>query len=788
MTSLSRKLLRDILHLRGQMLAIASVIACGIAVFVSMQSVYRSLLTSQSDYYSEYRFADIFGQVKRAPESLRETISALDGVAVVQTRIVIDVQLDVPNLKEPATGRLVSIPEHRTPMLNDLFLRSGRYIEADKDDEVLVSETFATANNLQSGDTLGAILNGQWKQLRVVGVALSPEYVYQVRGAGSIFPDNKRFGVLWVNHSMLASAFSMQGAFNDVALTLARGADYQKIIDQLDKVLEKYGGFGSYDRSEQISNRFLSDKIKQNETQSKVTPTIFLSVAIFLLNIALQRLVSMQRDQIAILKAFGYSNVAIGWHFLQFALAVVALGMVAGIVLGYWLGSQLIQIYADFYQFPQLRYSMNLTLVLGSAFFGFIAAGLGALGAVRSAVSLPPAEAMRPESPPQFRTGIVERLSLQNFFSINFRMIFRNIERRPWKSSISVLMIALSVAILVVGRFMFDAVEFLMSAQFEIAQREDVMLVFNEPRSFSVRYDIAHLPGVLRQEMFTTIPVRLTAGYRTKRLAVIGVEQNTELRRLIDQHLNIHTMPAEGLVLTNKLAEILGVKPGDSLLVQSLEGTRRTASVLIASTVDELIGLSAYMNSDALRRILGDGETVSGTYLRVDANREEELYGVLKKTPAVGSVIIRKAMIESFNDTIAQSMNISTSVIIAFAFIISFGVVYNNVRIALSERGRELASLRVLGFTKAETSLILFGEQILLTLFAIPIGCALGTGLCALLPRAFETDLFRLPFVMTAKNFVYALTVITFVVIVTMLMIRKRLYSIDLISVLKTRE
>lgn len=478
MQALDRKLLRDLRHLWGQSLAIALVVACGIAIFVAMQTNYESLQLSQTTYYDQYRFAQVFGQLKRAPESLVTQIRDIPRVAQVQTRVVVDVILDVPNRPEPVTGRLISIPDEPVPMLNDLYLRQGRYIEPRVGDEVLVSEAFAEANGLHLGDRLGAVINGRWQSLQIVGIALSPEYVYEIRSS-DIFPDNQRFGVLWMGREALGTAFNMDGAFNDVSLTLLPQADAAEVIFRLDQLLAPYGAFGSYDREDQISNRFLSDEIIQLRTHGTVIPTIFLGIGAFLLHIVLSRLIGTQRDQIAVLKAFGYSNWTIGSHYLKFVMVIVAVGSGLGTGTGLWLGSALTTLYAQFYRFPLLRYEVSPAMVVGALLISSGAAILGAFAAVGRAVSLPPAEAMRPEPPAQFRQTWLEQWGVQRWLSSVERIILRNLERKPIQALLSMLGIALAVALLVLGGFSRDAMNYLVDAQFRTVQREDVMLLFN---------------------------------------------------------------------------------------------------------------------------------------------------------------------------------------------------------------------------------------------------------------------------------------------------------------------
>jgi putative ABC transport system permease protein len=752
-----------------------------------MRSSYDALVVSREAYYQEYRFAEVFAQLKRAPESLATEIQNLQGVATTQTRVVLEVTLDVPALDEPATARLISIPERRTAILNDLYIRQGRYIEPGRRDEVLVSESFAEANELQVGQSLGAVINGRWEEMRIVGIALSPEYVHEIRAA-DVFPDRRRFGILWMSREALGPAFDMEGAFNNVTVSLAPGASEPEVIARLDELLERYGGLGAYGRDEQESHRFLADEIEQDRITGIIVPAIFLGVAAFLIHMVLSRLVATQRDQIAILKAFGYGNVTVGIHYLKFALVAVLGGTVAGTALGVWFGAALAEVYKQFFRFPVLKFDLGLGTAGLAIAISAGAAFLGAILAVRRVVALPPAEAMRPEPPSNFRPGLFERIGLQKLFSPTARMILRNIERRRWKAALSILGISLAVAVLVVGRYSFDALDYIIEVHFRTAQREDATITFNNPRSSRARFDVTHLPGVLRAETFRTVPVRLRFEHRSKRLAILGIRPDGELRTLLDRSLRKVDLPSEGLLLSTKLADVLGAGPGDTITVEVLEGERPVRRVPVVRLVDEWIGLSAYMDYRALNRLMGEGETVSGAYLAIDPSFATKLYRVIKRTPAVAGSAIRERMLGSFLETVAKSLTISTTVLIVFACVIAFAMVYNSARVALSERGHELASLRVLGFTQREVSVMLLGEQALLTLAAIPIGFGMGFSICAMLAGLMNTELYRMPLVVRPQTFAFAFLVVVAAVVLSGVLILRRLYNLNLVEVLKTRE
>ena len=773
--------------MRAQMLAVTLVLACGIATYVTMRSAFLSLEVAQTEYYSRYRLADVFAHVKRAPEALSSAIAEIPDVGLVQTRVVMDVTLDVPGLNEPATGRVISIPNRRAPMLNDLFLREGRYIEPGQRGDVLVSEAFATANRLVPGDSIGAVLNGKWERLRITGIGLSPEYIYEIRPS-EVFPDNRRFGVLWMSRDVLGPVFNMKNAFNDVSLSLARGADEQEVISRLDRLLDRYGSLGAYGRADQVSNRFITDELGELRVYGFILPTLFLCIVAFLLNVLLSRLVTTQRSQIAVLKAFGYTNFEIGIHYLELALAAVIAGAAAGVLFGLWLASGLMDVYARYFHFPSLRLEIDAALILIAVAIAAGSACLGAISAVRRAVNLPPADAMRPELPPTFRPGWIERLGLRTLLSPISRMVARNLDRRPWRAFFSALAVALAIAIVVSGRYSIDAVNRIVSLQFHTIQREDVTVIFHEGRPARVRYELGHLPGVLRVEPYREVPARLRLGHRSHRIAILGISPDNDLRRPLDRRLRPIDLPPDGLVLNTKLAEILDARQGDALTIEVLEGARPVRQAMLAALADEPVGLGAYMDVGALHRLMREGDTISGAYLQVDASSIPHLYSMLKSTPSIAGVAVREAMLASFWKTFGESIWVSTSFVVGFASVIAFGVVYNSLRIVLSERGNELASLRVLGFTRFEIGRVLLGEQGLLTIGAIPAGFLLGFLLSALLSRFFSRELFRLPLVVNAGTYAFSAIVVLGASLVSGVIVARRLRRMDLTEVLKSRE
>jgi putative ABC transport system permease protein len=787
MTALNRKLFRDLYHLRGQAVAVSLVIACGVATFIMSFATMESLRWTQETYYQRYRFAQVFAPLKRAPDAVERRIAEIPGVAQVETRVVADVTVDVEGFREPVTGRLISLPEQPAAGLNQLYLRRGRFAASERSDEALVSEAFAVAHNLQPGDAVRAVINGRRQRLTLVGVVLSPEYVMQIRG-GDFLPDTKRFGVFWMEREALANAFNMDGAFNDVALTLTEGSAERRVIDRLDVLLRPYGGIGAYGRGDQLSNKYVTDELRQLRGMGMIVPSIFLAVATFLFNVVLSRLVSTQREQIAALKAFGYTRHEIAWHYLKLALVIAAVGEVLGAIVGTWMGRHVTEMYTIFYRFPVFTFQLHAGVVLWATLLTGGAAVLGALVAVRRAGRLPPAEAMRPTPPAVYRRTIVERAGLGWLLSPASRMILRNLERRPWKAGISVLGIALAAAVLVLGSFMEDALDYLIEFQFVKSQRQDVTVAFVEPASPQALYELQRLPGVRRCEPFRSLPTRLRSGNISRRIGIMGLPKGGELFRLLDVHERPASIPREGLFLSEKLAEILGVRLGDSVTVEVLEGRQPVHEATVTGLVSDFGGLNAYMDLEAIHRLMQEGEILSGAFFTVDGNRLDELYATLKETPRVSSVSIKQASLQSFRDTIAENLLRMRTFNVLFASVIAFGVVYNSARISLSERSRELATLRVVGFTRLEISGILLGELAVLTLAAIPCGLAIGYAFAAISTLALNTEMYRIPLVVDRSTFGFAAVVVLAAALFSALVVRRRLDHLDLIAVLKTKE
>ena len=787
MNHLDLKLLRDLRSLKSQVIAVALVMACGLAMMIMTRSLIRSLDAARDDYYARHRFGHVFASLQRAPLEVAERLAAIPGVAAVEPGVARPVTLDLPGRLEPASGLIRSLPDRREPRLGRLFVRAGRLPDAQGGLEVAVSEAFAEANGLRPGAWISALLNGRRVELRVSGVALSPEYVFEAP-PGAALPDNRTFGVFWMRETELAEVFNLKGAFDTVALALGPGADERAVIAETDRVLAPWGGRGAYGRGDHPSDTRVADEISVLRGLSFGFPLVFLSVAAFMTNAVLGRQIALQREQIAILKAFGFSDRAVALHFVKFAMVIVLLGAVLGAVGGWLLGSKLVIMYHLFFRFPALDF-LPAWDALGAALAASALAALaGALGVVRRVVRLTPAEAMRPEPPENFRPSPLEKLGLARRAGVSVRMALRNLSRRPWRAALTAMALALATGILVVPNAFRDGIAHVLDFQWDALQRQTAIVAFNQEAAPRALADVRQLPGVTAAEAFRSVPVELSAGARRRRMAVQGIAAGARLQRVLGENGRVLSAPSHGLLLSKVLGESLGVSAGDTVIMRVLEGGRAESAVRVAGFSEDFAGIAAQMELEALNRLVGDGDRVSGAFVTVASRSWPEFLRAVKETPAASRVVIKEAMRRSFRETTAQSIGLIQTIYLVFATTVAFGIVYNSASISLSERQRELASLRVLGFGRGEVAGVLVAELVLLALVALPAGLVIGSGFAKAILTAVNTETVRLPLVLTASNYAFAATVVATATVFSLWFVCRKLDRLDLVGVLKARD
>ncbi len=788
MNALNRKLVREVVRLRGQALTIAVVVASGVACYISLQSAWHALYQSRDLYYETNRFADVFAHLDRAPKSVAGQVAELPGIARAYPRIVEQVRLPMDDLISPARGDLISIPSTGKAPLNGLVLRAGRNLEPGRFDEVLINEPFAQAHGLEPGDRLSAVINGKLRDLLIVGHALSPEYVFAV-DTGLLMPDDARFTPMWMLEDAIAAAYRMEGAFNDLAVKLEPGANKDAVLIAIDRILKPYGGLGAIARERQLSPSILTSEIQGIETLVIFLPSVFLGVAAFLLNVVFSRLVTLQRPQIAVLKAIGYENRSIAFHYLKMVALIVSFGALIGLGLGVWLGKEMLAMYSEFFRLPQMPHRVDLTVSANAILFSLLAGGLGASLAVRAAAQLPPADAMRPPAPAKYRKTALERWGLAPWITQTTLMVVREIGRRPGRTALSSLGIALALSIVILGRFGYDAYGPMMMVQFENQQREDLTVSFLEAMPERGLGYLSHVPGVEEVEGLRTTPVRMRSGHRWRDTVLIGVPNGAQLRQLFSLDFDQVTVPKEGVLLTSVLGDILGVKTGDVIEIELKEGDRGDRELTVAGLIEEGFGLQGYIAKPNLHRLLREAPRFSSALLRIDAPMESEVQARLNEIPAVQAVSRKKDTLASFEKQTDETMRVMTLIMTLFATAIAIAIVYNNARVSVSMRGRDLATLRVLGFTRAEISTILLGEQAVQIALAIPLGLVLGRlGAKALIASWTNPEIFRIPFIISDQTYAFSVAVVLASGIASALLVRRKLDRLDLIGVLKTRE
>jgi len=787
MSMLDRKLVRDVVRMWAQVLAIALVMACGVATIVIAVGAYRSLEETRTAFYERYRFGSVFASATRAPLHLRERIARLPGVSGVELRVVRPVLLDMPGMAEPATGIAVSVPDRGEPAVNRLYLRTGRLPEPGRTGEVAVTEPFALAHRMEPGSTFHALMNGRRQALTVTGIVLSPEYIYSI-GPGDMMPDPRRFGVFFMSRTALAGLFEMNGAFNDLAVRTQRGANLRVIVDDLDRILQPYGGSGAHDRTDQTSHAFLDNELIQLRAMAAVIPPVFLFVAAFLVNMILSRLITLEREQIGLLKAIGFGPLAIAWHYAKLTLLIVAIGLAIGALSGNWMGRSLTRLYAEFFSFPFLIFRQSLDLYVIAGGVTVVAALAGAARAIWSVVTLPAAVAMQPPAPTRYRTFFAGGAAYLRFLSQLTVMALRHLVRWPVRTLLTTIGTAMSVALLVTALFSFDSIDFMIDTIFFQVERQDATITFGQDLSPRAMAAIERLPGVMRAEPYRSTGVILRNGHRERRLAISTVPDGADLGRILDIDLKPVEPPAVGLLVSERVAMLLALRVGDKVEVELLQKDHRIETVPVTAIVQSFVGLAVTMRSDALDRLLGDGPRVSGARISVDTSSLADLYRAVKETPAVASIALQDASRQRFRETIEQNITIMTTVYTALAIIITFGVVYNSARIQLSERARELASLRVFGFTRGEVSGVLITELGVMVLLAQPLGWLFGYLFSWSVVKGFESDLFRVPFVINMSTFAFSSLVVVAVAAVSAMIVRRRVDHLDLVRVLKTRE
>jgi len=786
-SALDKKLVRDLNRMKMQAVAIGLVIAVGVVVLVMMDGLFNSLNQTKETYYDRYRLAEVYAPAVRAPRHLLENLADIPGVDSAIGRIRGSGLINLQNEDVPISAAVVSLPDHGVPRLNDIYLAEGNQLDSAREDQAILLRSFANAHNISPGDTISATINGARRKLEIAGLAQSPEFLISM-APGELAPDDRRFAVLWMSETSLGAAFDLKGAFSEALFSITRDAKLPEVLDRIDQVLANYGGTSAYGIEDQASNRFLTEEIKGLATQSKILPPIFLAIAAFLLNIVISRMIQSEREQIGLLKAFGYTSLEVSAHYFKFVLAIAIGGALVGCLIGVMVGRSYADLFQQYYKFPFLVFRVDPQAFVIGILVSVFTASAGALFVLRKVFALTPAVAMRPPAPADYSTAGGLLAMVKSIFDQPTRMVLRRLARHPGRALGAALGVGAGMGLCAASIGLMMTFSTVVDQTFDYVDRSDMTVVFAVPRSKDTLFELASLEGVTHVEPFRMVPVVLRNGLYSHKGAVTGLVANPLQFRAVDKDLNPITLREDGIIIAQSLAKKLAISPGQKVTIEVQDGSRPVLQMPIVGIAETLSGAPAYLHIDALNRALKQPNQVSGAYLQIDEKYQTPLYEALKAMPVIAGASLKSKSREAFETLMDQSAGSMRYVMSFIAAIITFGIVYNSARIAFAERARDLASLRVIGFTKGETAFVLLGELAIMVLLAVPIGIVIGLGLNIAIVEGFSTDLYQIPNQIQPEAFGTAGVAVLVSSIFSGWMVKRNMDGLDLVSALKTRE
>lgn len=790
MRTLDKKILRTMWRHRSQIIAAIAVVTCGTACFICLASLHENLKLTRDSYYAQNRFADFEIRLERAPTSKLYELQEIPGVRQVRGRIVEDVKLDIEGVTDARMGRVISVPETGGGFLNGLVIRSGNFFEPGAQNEVILSEQFAQANELGVGEDIKATIDGKKHTLKIIGLGLSPEYVYTIRNVQELVPSPDRFGILWVPRDFAESALTMESACNSIIGSVESEDQLDTILNAAEPLLDTYGIFAKTKKYDQLSNRILSDEIRNLGVVSRVIPTVFLGISALVILILLNRMVRNERTQIGLMKAYGYSSFAIAMHYFQFALVISLTGCILGFFVGQYLAGKMIEMYVRFFSFPILQSRIYPNILAQAMGISIVFSMIGAMSAAYRAAGIDPAESMRPEAPVVGHRTLLERVQpVWQRLSFTWKMIVRNVTRHKFRSTINIFGVMVSTALLIIGFFSIDGIDYLMEFEYEKMQRQDVRVSFYLERGKDALYDAKRFDYVDHAEPMLQYPFTLTNDWRTKDVLLVGLPRHARLQRLMDTEERVVDIGENGLVLTQKLADMLSLRVGDTVKVKPMMGrVTDEKNVRVSKIIQQYFGASGYMNIEALSRVMSESFAMNSVLLKTEPGKEHRLNDELEDIPAVSSIEVKEDSIRNMSETIEMNMKVASFVSVLFAGVIAFSIIYNITSVSLAERERELASLRVMGFSRDEVGRILYHENILMGVVGLVLGIPVGMVVCRLLVKAFDTEMIRMPYHLEPRTFIISILLTISFVLISNWAIRCKIYQLDLVETLKERE
>jgi len=791
-SALDRKLARDLKAAAGMLLAITGIIAVGVTCYVGLGSAYHNLAESKRRYYAQCRMADFSIELKKAPLGELAPVAELPGVAEIRPRIQFFAAVDLQSVREPLNGLVLSLPDRPQPILNDVVVMRGSYFTDRRENEVLVSESFAASHRILPGQWVHLIMNNRRQELFVVGTAVSSEFVYML-GPGAITPDPKHFGVFYLKQSFAEDVFDFSGAANQVLgrLDASQRGNPREVLRRAETLLAPYGVFTTTPLEDQFSNRFLSQEIQGLWSFALITPTMFLAVAALVLNVLLTRLTQQQRTVIGTLKAVGYSDARLFWHLQKVGLSVGVLGGLSGCALGYWLADAMTRMYRLFFQFPAFENEFWPSTHFTGLGISVGCAVLGSLRGSRAVLRLRPAEAMRPAAPRQGGAVWLERAGwLWKSLSSGWRMVLRNTLRNRVRTLAGLFAAAMGASVLVNAWMMADAMTYFLDFQFRHLLRSDMDLTFKDERSEDAWLEAARLPGVDFAEPYLSVACTFRNGPHEKKGSITGLVRDARLTTPRDRQARRVRVPAAGLAMSRTLAEILRLKRGDRVTVEPVKGLRRTFQADICEIADSYFGLTVYADLEYLSRMVSEELALSGVHLALDGNPRQlaTLYREVKRLPALQGVAARADIVAGIEETVLKHQWVVIDIMIGFAGIVFFGSIVNASLVSLAERQREVATLRVLGYEPWHIGSLLLRESMIVTVLGAVLGMPLGYLLTAATVWSYNSELFRVPIVTTTGTWVWTLILAVVFGLIAHLFVQRSIHRMAWLDALKAQE
>lgn len=787
MNILNKKLLRDLWQAKGQFLSVLVIVVIGVMFYSGINAAFRNLSGASEKYYREYRFGDLWVSFQKAPESTEARIESLPFVKMAMGRIVQDVNILISG--ENASIRLITLPDEKKDIVNDIMMKSGRYFSLTDNNQCLVDEAFFKAHNLKTGDYIFPIINGNEVRLKVIGSVTNPEYVYSIKDASELVPDNRRFGVIYIKKSFGQAILGTNGSINSASMLLREGTDIEKAKDDVKKLLKEYGVTEVVDREDQISNRMISEKLKGLQSTGGAFPVLFFIVAAVIIYITMGRMVENQRNQIGVLKAFGFGNMRILLHYLSFSACLAISGSLIGSIFGMYLGKAFTELQNVYFNLPTGDMKIYPELVVPASLLTLFFCLLAGYNSCKKVFKIMPSEAMRPKSPLKGKKIIIEKVELL-WKSLNYswKIILRNVfryKRRALLTSIGVIF-ATSITVVALGEN--DSIKFLVDQQYSNIQNYDIKVNFSRFLSLEELRYIKSIPHVSKIEPVIETGVEISNGWRTKTTGFTALVGNPEIYKVTDKAGTPLILPDNGILLPDKLSKVLGVSPGDMVNVQSFLPGKEKKEIQVKGTIAQYLGTSAYANLESIDYLLGEGRIANSAVIKLDSrSSEQQVVERLKEIPAVRSVQSKSDSMNNLTKNMA-SLTSAIGVMIVLAALLSIAVIYNIATINIFERQRELATLKVLGFKDSEIRSLIFNENYLITIFGALIGLPLGAWLGNYMLSMYETDAYTIPFVMKGGSYALAAALTIGFTILANLTLRKKIRNIDMVEVLKSNE